>query len=345
MTPIGLIDKHIRQEFEEWEQIQQRELGKLRAAKRHLMVNIGAYLSISVLEGILSSISGSQTLRADAFNNLSGIISTVLLIIGLHIASDIDDDDIAGIPMPKISRKRTGNDQRIQFTRWRYETIFTLVTGIIMTGIAAGVITGGIKALLTPERRIVPQPGALIGAAAATVIMILVWLYNKRAGIRLKNAALTASAKDSLSDALTSTGSLLSIGGALAFNITWLDGAASVVVGIYILYSGLCIFTDSSLNLADYFDPKAEGQFREFIAGLPGIIEVDELKAHYNGNLVTLDVVVIVDGSMSVLDSYRLGERIEALMMNNFGIIDTDVSFIPAENRGRRRRLAKNAVR
>ena len=206
MTPISQIDKHLKKEFEAWEKIQQKELGKLISAKRHLYVNIGAYLLISVIEGILSSISGSQTLKADAFNNLSGIISTVLLIIGIHIASDIDDDDIAGIPLPKISLRKTGNDQRIQFTRWRYETIFTLVTGIIMIVIASSVIIDGIKALLNPSERIVPQPIALLGAAIASIIMILIWIYNKRAGLRLKNAALTASAKDSLSDALTSIG-------------------------------------------------------------------------------------------------------------------------------------------
>ena len=107
MTPISQIDKHLKKEFEDWEKIQQKELGKLISAKRHLYVNIGAYLLISVIEGILSSISGSQTLKADAFNNLSGIISTVLLIIGIHIASDIDDDDIAGIPKFRCEKQAT----------------------------------------------------------------------------------------------------------------------------------------------------------------------------------------------------------------------------------------------
>ena len=71
MTSISQIDKHLKKEFEDWEKIQQKELGKLISAKRHLYVNIGAYLLISVIEGILSSISGSQTLKADDFNNLS----------------------------------------------------------------------------------------------------------------------------------------------------------------------------------------------------------------------------------------------------------------------------------
>ena len=311
MTPISQIDKHLKKEFEDWEKIQQKELGKLISAKRHLYVNIGAYLLISVIEGILSSISGSQTLKADAFNNLSGIISTVLLIIGIHIASDIDDDDIAGIPLPKISLRKTGNDQRIQFTRWRYETIFTLVTGIIMIVIASSVIIDGIKALLNPSERIVPQPIALLGAAIASIIMVLIWIYNKRAGLRLKNAALTASAKDSLSDAFTSIGTLFSIGGALLFDVAigLTETARIRRTEFTVFYSGLCSFHGQQLESCGLFDPKAEKQFREYIEKIDDIKEVDELKAHYNGNLVTLDVTVIVDGTMSVLESYRLRRK------------------------------------
>ena len=79
-----------------WEHNQANELAKIRASQRHLVYNLIAYVSISIIEYWLAEISKSQTLRADAFNNLSGIISTFLLMMGLHIAQDIDDDDIAG---------------------------------------------------------------------------------------------------------------------------------------------------------------------------------------------------------------------------------------------------------
>ena len=77
-----------------WEQTQATELAKIRASQRHLIYNVAAYLLISILEYWLAAISKSQTLRADAFNNLSGIISTVLLMLGLHIAQDVDDDEL-----------------------------------------------------------------------------------------------------------------------------------------------------------------------------------------------------------------------------------------------------------
>lgn len=325
------IKQHIAREYRDWEKIQQQELTKLHQASRHLWLNVGAYLLIAILEYFLAKISHSQTLRADAFNNLSGIISTSLLLIGIHIAKDIDDRDIAGIPLPNISLKHTGNDQRIQFTRFRYETIFTLVTSIIMCAIAFQIIIAGLFSLADYKRHIIPEKSALLGAFIASLIMLIVWWFNKKIGQKLQNAALIAAAQDSLSDALTSIGTMVSISGALLFKISWLDGATSILVGLFILYSGVKIFFESSLNLADYFDPKAEEQFRQTIAKLPDVKKVNELKAHYSGNMVTLDAVITVDANMNILQSYQLSEHIENLMRYQFGIIDTDISFIPDE--------------
>ena len=138
-----------------------------------------------------------------------------------------------------------------------------------MVAIALSVIIDGIKSLLNPASRVVPQPVALIGAGIASVIMLVVWYMNRQTGLKLKNAALLASAQDSLSDAFTSIGTLISIGGALLFNLRWLDGATSIVVGFFILYSGLKIFFESSLNLTDYFDPRAEQEYRQTITNIP----------------------------------------------------------------------------
>ena len=290
---------------------------------------MAAYVAISVIEYWLAAISRSQTLRADAFNNLSGIISTVLLMIGLHIARDIDDNDIAGVELTHKHHHNMGGDQRIQFVRWRYETVFSLVTGVLMVVIAFSVIVDGIKNLLNPNDRVVPQPVAIIGAAIASVIMLVVWFMNRRAGKKLHNAALLASAQDSLSDAFTSIGTMVAIGGALWFDLKWLDGAASIVVGFFILYSGVSIFFKNSLNLADYFDPLAENEYREAIRDVKKVRKVVEVSAHYNGNVVSLDATVMVNGKMTVMQSYQLSEKIERMLRDRFGIIDADISFIP----------------
>ncbi|WP_203640525.1 cation diffusion facilitator family transporter [Levilactobacillus andaensis] len=320
---------HRQAEQAEWQATQQRELAKLKGAQRFLYLNVGAYLAISVIEFYLAIVGRSQTLRADALNNLSGIISSVLLLIGIHIARDIHDDDLMGQPLPEDS---TASGQRLQLTRFHYETVFTMITGIVMIAIAASVMYSGIKSLMNPADQEVPRPITLVGAAVATVIMLGVWWLNRRAGRQLQNAALTAAARDSLSDAVTSLGTMVAIGGALAFRVTWLDGVASMLVGLFILTSGIRIFRESSLNLADYFDPQVEQEFGKAIAEFTAVDQVLELKAHYNGNVVTLDVVIAVDPHMEVQDSYRLGEEIEAVMRRRFGIVDTDVMAVPAES-------------
>lgn len=322
--------QHTKGEMAQWEDTQAKELVKIRASQRHLIYNVVAYLLISIIEYWLAAVSKSQTLRADAFNNLSGIISTVLLMLGLHIAQDVDDDDIIGAKLPEDGyQEHLGTDQRVQFVRWRYETVFSLVTAVVMVAIALSVIIDGIKGLLSSNDRVVPQPIAIVGAGIASVIMLVVWYMNRQTGRKLQNAALLASAQDSLSDAFTSIGTMVAIAGALLFNLTWLDGATSIVVGFFILCSGLKIFFESSLNLTDYFDPKAEHEYGQAILAVPAIQYIAELKAHYNGNLVTLDATLVVDSKMTVLESFQLSERIEQMLRERFGIIDADISFIP----------------
>ena len=321
------MDAHRRSEQAVWQARQQTELAKLKGAQRHLVLNVGAYLAISVIEFYLAIVGHSQTLRADAFNNLSGIIASVLLMVGLYIARDIHDDDLMGQPLPEDFEN---SGQRLQLTRFHYETVFTLITGLVMIVIAASVIFSGIKSLMHTDTQEIPRAITLVGAGIATVIMLGVWWLNRRAGRKLQNAALTAAAQDSLSDAVTSLGTMVAIGGALFFKLSWLDGVASILVGFFLLASGIKIFRESSLNLADYFDPQVEDRFRQAAEDFPEVKRVLELKAHYNGNVVTLELVIAVDPHMEVQDSYRLGEEIETAMRLQFGIVDTDVMAVPA---------------
>ena len=54
-----------------------------------------------------------------------------------------------------------------------------------------------------------------------------------------------------------------------------------------------------------------------------------QYQAHYNGNVVSLDATVLVDAKMTILESYQLSEKIERTLRKKFGIVDTDISFIP----------------
>lgn len=252
-------------------------------------------------------------------------------MIGLHVSQYIDtDNDIGGKQLS--NQNKIGGNKRQQFIRWRYETIFSLITAIVMIAIAISVIFNGIKSLTGHGEQSIPEPIALVGAAIASIIMLIVWYMNRRTGKKLQNAALLASAQDSLSDAFTSLGTMIAIGGALLFQLKWLDGATSIVVGFFILYSGIQIFSESSLNLADYFDPQAEDQYREAIKDFAEVVDVESLRAHYNGNVIFVDTTIEVDAKMTALEIYQLTEKIEEKLRKQFGIIDVDVSIVPDPN-------------
>lgn len=318
------MQHHASQEIAFWQQAQTAETEKIRASRRHLVYNVLAYLLISIIEYILATIGKSQTLKADAFNNLSGIISSVLLMMGLYIA-----EGKGSIASRDNKKKRHHPQLRSQMVRWRYETIFSLITSIIMVVIAFSVIGNGIKSLIEPAGRVVPQPVAIIGAAIASVIMLVVWYMNRRAGHKLQNAALLASAQDSLTDAFTSIGTMVAIAGALFFKLSWLDGATSIIVGFLILYSGMQIYFSSSLNLADYFDPRLEKEYAAAVAGIDGITKVIGLHAHYNGNVINVNGVLMVDGQIKVVRSYQLAEQAKNLLREKYGIVDAEFTFFP----------------
>ncbi|MDT7013231.1 cation transporter [Levilactobacillus namurensis] len=155
--------EHHVAEDAQWRATQAGELQKLRRAQNHLWLNVAAYLAISVIEFYLAIVGHSQTLRADALNNLSGIISAALLLVGIFIARDVDDDDLLGQPLPEDSPQA---GQRLQLTRFHYETVFTLITGIVMVGISFSVLFSGLKSLIHPEEQEIPRPTRGTGDSA-----------------------------------------------------------------------------------------------------------------------------------------------------------------------------------
>lgn len=312
---------------DEWTQVEQTQVHNVKTARSHLLGNGVAYLGLFVIEFWLAAVGHSQGLRADAFNNFSGIVSSVLLALGLSVSAAHVRSEQAHNHLLEWTVTR-----QARLVRFRLQTIFTLLSGLIMLGVAGEVFWSAGQALLGGRAAAsVPSGWALAGAVVATVVMLAVWLFNRAAAKRLDNAVLKASATDSLTDALTSLGVAVSIGGALLFDWWWLDSLASIVVGGFILVAGWGIVKDSSLHLIDYVDPKKEQPLIDFLEKEPAIGAVTALDCHYSSNLVTVNAFVTVSPDMTVAETFYLAEHIEQTLLQRFGIIDTQLSFVPDE--------------
>lgn len=312
-----------------WETIQQTTATDLRVARQHLWLSVGTYLGLFVIELSCAQLAHSQVLRADAFNNLSGIFSTSLLMTGLYMAAKTHDNDLWGAPI--APSEQLAMSPRIQQSRFRFETLYTLVAGLVMVEIAGDIIYQATRALFSPTTPVLQSRIAGIGAGLSTFILLLLWLANWHWAHRLANTALVAAAQDSWTDALTSGVTVLTIVSVTTLHLPWLDSSMSVLLGGYILYTGIQIFRKNGLDLVDYFDPALEQRYRQVIDHLPAVKAVVFLKAYHDGNLIMVSVTVAVRPTMTAAEIFQLTQQVDTLMKQTFNVAATALMVIPSD--------------
>ena len=292
---------------------EQRRFARLKSAQHAAALNLVVYAGLTVAELWIAQLAHSRALAADGLNNLTGVASALILLWGLQ-----------------VSQQRPDSEHR--FGHWRFQTIATLFSGLIMLVVGLDVVLDGYHGLQAWYQGKVQVPGvlAVYVSLAAGVAMASVSLMNHIRAKQLDSSVLRTASKDSFSDAATSGGTLLAILGAKA-GWLWLDGGAAIAVGLLILYAAWTILRDAIFELTDGFDTKKIAAYRQTITQVPGVLGVQSIEARYAGDAVLLTIGIRVDPTMTVADSYELGERVERKLMDAYDILDADVKTYPAD--------------
>ena len=292
---------------------EQRRFARLKSAQHAAALNLVVYGGLTVAELWIAQLAHSRALAADGLNNLTGVASALILLWGLQ-----------------VSQQRPDSEHR--FGHWRFQTIATLFSGLIMLVVGLDVVLDGYHGLQAWYQGKVQVPGvlAVYVSLAAGVAMASVSLMNHIRAKQLDSSVLRTASKDSFSDAATSGGTLLAILGAKA-GWLWLDGGAAIAVGLLILYAAWTILRDAIFELTDGFDTKKIAAYRQTITQVPGVLGVQSIEARYAGDAVLLTIGIRVDPTMTVADSYELGERVERKLMAAYDILDADVKTYPAD--------------
>ncbi len=265
----------------------------LKKGERGAWVSIVAYVICSLVKVGVALLAGSEALLADGLNNMTDVVASAAVLIGL-----------------RISRKPP--DQDHPYGHFRAETISALIASFIMLAVGVQIVLQAVPAAFDPDT----QPPDWLAAWTALIsagIMLLVYRYNRRLATRINSQALMAAAQDNRSDALVSIGTFAGIVGA-QLHIPWLDPLAAVVVGIIICKTAWGIFRDAAHRLTDGFDQEELAILRTTIAAIPGVEDIREIKARYHGSNVIVDVVIHVDPRLNVLESHMITEEIESRM-------------------------------
>lgn len=284
--------------------------GDIRKGEKGALISIAAYLLLSAFKLICGYLFASSALLADGFNNLTDIVASLAVLIGL-----------------RISRKPPDSDHT--YGHFRAETVAALMASFIMALVGIQVIVEATRSLFEGAKA-TPQLWSAGVALICAVAMMGVYVYNKRLAKRINNHALMAAAKDNFSDAIVSIGAAVGIVGA-QFGLPWIDSAAAIAVGLLIIKTAWDIFRDSTYRLTDGFDEDKLLDLRSTIARIPGVEGIRDLKARVHGNNVLVDVVVEVDARMTVSEGHEISDLIEERMTRLHNIMHVHVHVEPKD--------------
>lgn len=256
---------------------------------------------------LLAGIFGrSSAMLADAVHSLSDFITDVLVIVFVRIAGKPSDKDH-------------------DYGHGKYETLGTLIIGFFLAIAGIGLMISGIGKIIGSIRgELLPSPAMFTLVIAFVSIILKEWLYRFTVskGRRLDSKAVIANAWHHRSDAISSIGTLIGIGGAMALGGGWriLDPIAAVVVSIFIIKSGYDI-TRPCLNelLEASLPDEQEHEIISTINSVEGIEGVHRLRTRRIGNAVAIDIHALMDGRQTLSNAHNKASEAERVLRGRFG--------------------------
>jgi cation diffusion facilitator family transporter len=262
-----------------------------------------ALLTFKFIAGVMGH---SSAMIADAVHSLSDFITDVVVLAFVHVSAKPQDADH-------------------DYGHGKYETFASFVIGLALMAAATGIIVSGVAKLIDwAGGKELAAPGWLALAAAVISIIVkeVLYQYTARRGKHLDSQALVANAWHHRSDALSSIGTAVGIGGAILLGNRWtvLDPLASVVVGLMLvkvsvglLRSSVGELTESSLS------SDIEKEIENIICSFPDVQEPHNLRTRRIGNRFAIEAHVRMDGNLPLTAAHDRATAIEEALRKRFG--------------------------
>ena len=227
------------------------------------IVGILCNLILSIIKISVGFISGSVSITADGFNNLSDMASSIITMIGIKLAN-------------------RPADKEHPFGHGRMEYLSALVVAFMVMLVGVQFVKTSFERILNPVAvsfEIIPFILLLI------LLLIKLWLsrFNKYMGLKINSTALKAASVDALGDVFTSSCVLISFLAA-KFTALPIDGYVGLIVSAAILYAGYSLIKDTiSPLLGEAPDEELVKKIKQGVLSYDNIIGVHDLIIHNYG--------------------------------------------------------------
>lgn len=259
-----------------------------------------------VLKFVAGVLGHSSAMVADAVHSLSDFLTDIVVLVFVTIS---------GKP----------NDKKHEYGHGKFETLAMTIIGFVLVIVAVGIISKGVVTIDDFfEGQELEAPGmlALWAAVISIVSKEAVYRYSIVKARKLQSQALEANVWHHRSDALSSIGTLVGVGGAIFLGQKWviLDPIASVVVGVFIGKVAFELLRDGIGDLTDKALPESvEQEILNMVSGLDNVCNPHNLKTRRIGNHYAIELHVKMDGDISLREAHDKATEIENLLRSKYG--------------------------
>jgi cation diffusion facilitator family transporter len=260
-------------------------------------------LTFKFIAGVLGH---SSAMIADAVHSLSDFITDIIVLAFVHVSAKPQD---------------VGHD----YGHGKYETFASFIIGMALMAAATGIIVSGIAKLVDwagGEQLAAPGWLALAAAIISILVKELLYQYTVRRGKKLDSQAVIANAWHHRSDALSSIGTMVGIGGAIILGNRWtvLDPLASVLVGAMLVKVAIDLLRTSVGELTEHsLSGEIEQEIEDIIRSFPDVSEPHNLRTRRIGNRFAIEAHVRMDGNASLTAAHDRATAIEQRIRERYG--------------------------
>lgn len=269
-------------------------------------------------------VGGAVNLLLLLFKFIAGIVghSAAMVADAVHSLSDFVTDIIV-LVFVSISGKP--QDKSHDYGHGKYETLAMTMIGLALLAVAIGILYSGVAKIVVWMRgEQLEAPGMLALWAALLSILLkeIVYRYTMAKSRQLNSPALEANAWHHRTDALSSIGTAVGIGGAILLGRRWtvLDPMASVVVGVLIVKVAFDLLRNGIGDLMERSLPDAmEEEMLRLVAELPGVVEPHDLRTRRIGNHYAIELHIRMDGDITLREAHDKASEVEQLLRSRYG--------------------------
>ena len=263
-------------------------------------------MALAALKLVAGLIGKSSAMVADAVHSISDLISDVVVIVMVKVASK-------------------GHDKGHDYGHGKFETLATAIISLLLLFVGAKLMAeaiGKIRFVISGGSLEAPGAIALWAALISIAVKEILYQWTMRVGKEVDSPAMVANAWHHRSDALSSVGSALGIGGAILLGGKWtiLDPMVGGIISIVIIVVAVKMALPALSELTEASLPEeTENKIISIIESINGVDNAHALKTRRSGPNIIIDSHIVVDPHMSVYDAHEITTEAENAIREEFG--------------------------